>query len=544
MTTTTSRSRITSHLVLALTLALAGCTGTLDAGVLGGSRGTGSGSGTGTGTTGPIPEAQPGDRVMRRITAAEYVQTVTDVLEVTPTAPLPEDLPFAGLSRVGAGRVTTNTLAAEQYEAAARDVAMRAFADPARARRLSGCHPTGPADATCARTAIARLGARLFRRPLTEVELTRYADLVLAGAAQTGTFDGGLALATSGLLQSPRFLHHVEIGEAIDATRHRYTGLEMAARLASFLWNSVPDDALREAAARGDLDREEGLRAELARMLRDPRARVAMMRFFDEHLGLDHLEEAVPDVGDTAGIAVLMREEAHRVLEAAIFDAPTRWRDLFDSDVTYVSPPLATYYGLPAPSGSGWSEVRVPAAQRGLLARGGVVSAHGHGGRTSPTLRGLFVRTRLLCGSIPPPPAGVATEISSSLGTTARERLSRHASDPTCAGCHGLMDPIGLGLEQFDARGLFRTHEGTALIDPSGELDGLPFEDAGAMGEVLRDHPVLDSCLARHLFRSAVGRIETLDEEASLDARALPADPTVLDLVAVVVTSDGFRFFR
>lgn len=561
MTTKTSWWRSLAVLLLLLGglplggLPLGGCTGTLEAGGLaGGTPGTGPGTGPGAGTgsgpgtgsgTGALPEPVPGDRVMRRLTDDEYVQTVRDVLEVAPEVALPADLAFAGLTRVGAGRVTTNPLAAEQYEAAARDVALRAFADPARARRLSGCNPTGPADATCAGMAITTLGARLFRRPLTEAERALYTDLALRGAAETGSFDRGLGLAVSALLQSPRFLHHVERGAPVEgsSTRHRYTGSEMAARLASFVWNSVPDEALLEAAARGELDALPGLRAQLERMLRDPRARAAMLRFFDEHLGLDHLEESVPDVGDTAGLAPLMREETHRVLEAAIFDAPTRWRDLFDSDVTYVDATLARHYGLPAPAGTGFAMVRVPPAQRGLLARGAVVSAHGHGGRTSPTLRGLFVRSRLLCGSIPPPPAGVATDIVAGSGATARERLSRHATDPSCAGCHGLMDPIGLGLEHFDATGVFRTHEGAALIDASGVLDGLPFEDAGAMGEVLRDHPVLDGCLARHLFRSAVGRIETSAEETLFEARALPADPSVLDLVVHVVSSEGFRFF-
>jgi hypothetical protein len=540
----------TISIALATTVCLLqlGCMGRLDAGPrLGAGADDPSGPGTGPGTEpGSAVPPVPGDRAMRRITAAEYTQTVLDVLETTPSVPLPEDLESGGLSRQGAGAVVINPLAAERYESAARDVARRAFSDPTRARRLLGCSPAGLADATCARVGIERLGAQLFRRPLTDEESSLYTGLALEGATHTGSFDTGFALALSGLLQSPRFLHHVEIGEPIDGelARRRYGGLEMAARLASFLWSSVPDEALLEDASSGALFTEEGLLAALDRMLRDPRARAALLAFFDEHLGLDHLESAVPDAMGTVGLAARMREELHRLLIDAIFEAPhTRWRDLFDADTTFVDATLAAHYGLPAPSAPGFSRVSLPPARRGLLTLGAVVASHGHGGSTSPTLRGLFVRQRLLCGAIPPPPAGVATTIDTGAGATARERLARHATDPTCAGCHGRMDPIGFGLEQLDARGTFRTHEGSAVIDPSGELDGLPFEDAGGLGELLRDHPETDRCLVRHLFRSAVGRAEIAAEEP-IFAELPAAGMSVRDMLAHVITSDGFRTFE
>jgi len=279
-------------------------------------------------------------------------------------------------------------------------------------------------------------------------------------------------------------------------------------------------------------------------MLGDPRAEAAMLSFFAEHLGIEHLEGAVPDSMGTEGIAERMREELHRVLIAAIFERPeTRWRDLFDADATYLDATLAAHYGLSAPAGAGFSRVSLPPARRGLLALGAVAASHGHGGNTSPTLRGLFVRQRLLCGAIPPPPAGVATTIDTASGATARERLMRHATDPVCAGCHGRMDPIGLGLEQIDARGRFRMLEGAATIDPSGELDGLPFEDAGSLGELLRDHPETDRCLVRHLFRSAVGRAEVAAEEPTFGD--LPSEGmTVRGMLAHVITSEGFRTFE
>ena len=136
-----------------------------------------------------------------------------------------------------------------------------------------------------------------------------------------------------------------------------------------------------------------------------------------------------------------------------------------------------------------------------------------------------------------------ATTIDTSAGATARQRLSRHATDPVCAGCHGRMDPIGLGLEQIDGNGRFRTLEGGETIDPSGELDGLPFEDASSLGELMRDHPETDRCLVRHLFRSAVGRAEIAAEEPTFST--LPSEGmTVHDMLALVIVSDGFRTFE
>lgn len=533
---------------LAVALSLSACSGQLDGGTATSPSDPNNPNNPNNPNTPNIPAAVPGDRLMRRITASEYAQTVHDVLEISPTGTFPTDVKVAGLSRVGAGTSTINALAVEQYEALAHEIGIRAFSDSARARRLSGCTPSGTADAACARTAITRIGALLFRGPLAESEITRYSDLAVAAAVQVGSFDGGLGLAVSGMLQSPRFLNHVEIGEPIDgsATRRRFTGHEMAARLASFLWDSVPDQMLSAAAESGALLTDDGLRTEATRMLADARARTAVIAILMEHLDMDLLESSVLDAGDTAGLAVAMREEVRRVLEANVFDEEgSLYRDLFTRDTSYLNGALAAHYGLSTPTGASFELVSLPANRRGLLSLGAVVASHGHGGRTSPTLRGLFVRQRILCTDIPPAPAGVSTDIALSSGPTARDRLMRHSTDSSCAGCHLAMDPIGLAFEQFDVSASFRTQENGVDIDPSGTLDGSAFTDAVSIGMVVHDHPALDACLAKQLFRAAAGRRESMSEQATFRAPQVPTTGlSVQDLILYVILSEPFRTFE
>jgi hypothetical protein len=514
----------------------AGCVGSLD-----------GGPAAGRGGGGPAPiAALPGDRLMRRLTSDEYRNSVRDVLGVESGVELPDDPRFLGSRRMGAGRATVSSRAAELYETAAREVARSAFSDATRARALSGCAPSTTDDAACAGTAITRLGERLFRRPLREAERTRWSALAVEAARHTGSFDLGMALAVSGMLQSPSFLFHVEEGRPVDETRRAYTGHEMAARLASLLWASTPDAGLLAAAAAGRLDDVEGLLAELPRLLEAPQARIAIVALFEEHLEIDRIEALLPDAGDTAGLAAAFREETRRVLEAAIFEERARFRDLFDRDTTFANETVAAVYGV-AHTGSGFVRTPLPESRRGILSLGAFLAAHGRGGETSPTMRGLFVRTRLLCESIDPPPAGVSTDLALGTGATARDRLEVHRRSPACASCHERMDPIGLGLEQFDGRGSFRRTEHGATIDPSGALDGLPFEDARALGEVLRDHPALDACLSRHLYRAALGRTESAGERPELEritAAFVARGGDVLELFRLIVTSDAFRSFE
>jgi hypothetical protein len=210
---------------------------------------------------------------------------------------------------------------------------------------------------------------------------------------------------------------------------------------------------------------------------------------------------------------------------------------------------LGVAYRLPVATASGWDPYIFPeeSQRAGLLSHISFNALHSHPGRSSATLRGKFVREVLLCQDIPTPPANIdfsIVENTEGALRTARERLEKHVSSPACAGCHTLTDPIGLALESFDAVGMLRDEENGALIDTSGELDGIAYDDAVGMGQALRDNPELGPCLVRTLFRYAVGRGPEAGEEALLESlaeRFANSGYRVSELLREIVLSDGFR---
>jgi hypothetical protein len=246
---------------------------------------------------------------------------------------------------------------------------------------------------------------------------------------------------------------------------------------------------------------------------------------------------------DTIGAA--MRESTLKTIEHHLLEAELPYRSLFDSRTMFVNSELAALYELPDPARTGFVEIELPedGPRAGMLGHASLLAVLSHGHASSPTLRGKFVRESLLCQTIPSPPPNVGEipEPSPDLPTM-RERLAIHRENATCASCHAMTDPIGLGLENFDAIGAFRTLENEAWIDPSGELDGEVFADARELGEALRDHPELMRCLVRNLFRFTSGRVETEAERPMLDTLATAHEGGVLrEIIIELVTSDGFR---
>jgi hypothetical protein len=246
---------------------------------------------------------------------------------------------------------------------------------------------------------------------------------------------------------------------------------------------------------------------------------------------------------DTIGAA--MRESTLKTIEHHLLEAELPYRSLFDSRTMFVNSELAALYELRDPEETGFVEVELPedGPRAGLLGHASLLAALSHSHASSPTLRGKFVRESLLCQTIPPPPPEVGEIPEPSPGLpTMRERLAIHRENPVCASCHAMTDPIGLGLENFDAIGAFRTLENNVVIDASGELDGEVFTDARELGDALRDHPELMRCLVRNLFRFTSGRVETETEAPMLDALAAGHEGGSLrELDVELVTSDGFR---
>jgi hypothetical protein len=220
---------------------------------------------------------------------------------------------------------------------------------------------------------------------------------------------------------------------------------------------------------------------------------------------------------------------------------------LFDRKETFVNAELAALYGVPAPA-SGFARVTLPASsgRAGLLAQAGVLAARDHGDQTSPTRRGLFVLTRLLCQDLPlMPPANLTIPPPPSGNITARQRLEEHAKNDVCAGCHNTTDPVGLSLEHFDAMGVYRDTDHGLPIDDTGKVDGQEFKGVVGLGATLRAHPALGPCLIQSLYDVAVGHLATdfdRDTFAKLVQHFDADGGRIRSLLAAIATSDGFRY--
>jgi hypothetical protein len=232
----------------------------------------------------------------------------------------------------------------------------------------------------------------------------------------------------------------------------------------------------------------------------------------------------------------------------ALVDEGADWRDALTTRRTFVNRKLAAIYGIPAPSRDGFGETELPAdgGRAGLLGQVSVLALHAHPAGTSVTRRGLFIREVLLCEPLPPPPAGVDTSIPevTEEAPTMRDRVAQHLSDPTCAACHSLTDPLGLGLENFDGLGGWRTTDNGAVIDPSGSLDGTAFADAVGLAGAVHDDPHLAPCLARTLYQYAGAHSMADGEEELVDWHAegfADAGYDVRFLLRDIVTGPGFR---
>lgn len=497
----------------------------------------------------------PAPAGLRRLSQVQYENTVRDLLGEAVSVPgeLEPDTAVNGFVSVGSSRTTISPRGVEQYEAAAFALAQQVVADEALRAALVPCDPGTASEAACLGELVTDFGRRAWRRPLTGGEADRYTAIAVDAATTLGDFWAGVEFAVAALLQSPNFLFRVELGEPdpSDPTRRRFTDWEMATRLSYFLWNSTPDEELLAAAERGELTTDAGLRAQADRLAASPRARHSVRRFFTELLDLvamDHLSkdpELYPAMTDTMGES--MREGALRTIEHLIFDEGADYLALFDSRLTYVNAELAALYGIEAPMADGFAPVMLPedGMRVGLLGQAAFLARHSHPTATSPSLRGKFVRTGLLCQDIPAPPDNVGELPEPNPDApTMRERLAVHRENEACAGCHSLMDPIGLGMENFDGIGMFRTTENGVTIDATGELDGTYFADAAELGTALRGHPDLAPCLVRNVYRYATGHIETEGEEVAIYdlIDAFETDYAIQSLLVDVVASEGFRY--
>lgn len=502
----------------------------------------------------PSPTGSTGLGSLPRLTRSQYRNAVRDLFgeDVTPLTPLPPDRdPAQAGSMAISLHLAVSALAPSgvaDYEDAAYNVAAQAM-EPGPARdAIVPCTPATAADALeCAEATLVPLARRAFRREIDDVERRTLVQLATLASQTLGDFYDGLEYAIAFILQSPDFLYRQALGEdgVLD-------GYEIAARMSFFLWDGLPDDVLLAAAADGSLLTDEGLNEQVDRMLADPRAERGLRALVYDWLDLEPLYDLSKDeeifLAARPELGPAMLEETLRFVVHHVRTRHAPFPDLLVSRETFVDRSLAALYEIPAPAREGFGAITLPAdgARRGLLGLGSVLSLSSHPTSSSPTLRGRFVRETLLCQEVPSPPAQLDTMIPPPSGEdrTRRERLASHRDVPSCAICHELLDPIGLGIEQFDGLGHFRRFDEGDIIDATGDLDGVFFADAAGLGEALRDHPELPRCFERRVLTYAIGRVDEdgdIESLRRLDDAFWDSHYDVDALLRAVVLSPAFR---
>lgn len=493
--------------------------------------------------------------VLPRLTERQYRNTLEDLFgPELPTTPLqPDTNPYLFYS-IGAASTELSELGVQRLEEAAEAVTTVVFGDAERRLQLVGCEPSTTSD-DCVAEFIARFGRLAYRRPLTGEEQSRW----LAVAQDLGEGDGwlGLKMVVAGMLQSPHFVYRVELGEPDPEHpgRMRFTNHEMATRLSYLLWNTMPDDELLDAAERGELVTEAGLQTQARRMLADPRSRAAIKAFFAQYFDLGRLDgltrdpEAYPQYSPTLPDA--MRTEVELLVDDFVHRRDVDVRGVFSTRRTFVNSELAALYGVEAPGATEVAFVPVDLPEdgprAGLLTLGAFLAMNAHETETSPTLRGKYLRERVLCQTVAPPPDDVDTNIpeETTEAKTLRERLEQHRDDPACAACHAFIDPPGFLFESFDSIGAYRTLDNGYPIDSSGDIDGEPLADARDLAELLGDHELVGRCIVTQLYRHAQGRLDATEEEgalATLEALFDESGYRFGELLVALVTHDSFRY--
>jgi Protein of unknown function (DUF1592)/Protein of unknown function (DUF1588)/Protein of unknown function (DUF1595)/Protein of unknown function (DUF1585)/Protein of unknown function (DUF1587) len=468
------------------------------------------------------PQAPAAAPLARRLTADQYRHVIVDVFgpAVKVEGRFEPGIRDHGLLALGTARVGVTATGMEQYDALANGIAQQVVGTEHR-RTLVPCTPAADstADDACAGQFLAKAGALLYRRPLSDEELRQEVAVAHAASTALKSFYDGLGMSLAGMLESPQFLFRTERLEPDPARSgaYRLDAYSRASQLSFFLWNSAPDAELMAVAASGRLDTASGLGDQVDRMLASPRLETGVRAFFADMLQFELFDTLAKDAKIypkwTFKVSQDAQEQTLRTIVDLLLTRHGDYRDLFTTRTTFLTPVLASIYRVPlAQNVAPWQPYEFPAGdpRAGILAQASFVALHSHEGSSSPTLRGKALRELMLCEPVPAPPANVnltgAQDTHDPHYRTMRERLTVHRTEPTCAGCHKLMDPIGLALENFDSDGEYRTRENGVTLDTSGELDGIPFTDAAGLGRAMHDNPATGACLVRRLYSYATGR--------------------------------------
>jgi mono/diheme cytochrome c family protein len=372
-------------------------------------------------------------------------------------------------------------------------------------RRIFVCHPAsdkasgaGSDEDACAKRILSTLARRAYRRPPTDAEVERLVGFYESGRRR-GTFDSGIEESLALLLTTPAFLFRAEPDPARVAAGAIYpvSDYEMASRLSFFLWSTIPDDELLNAAAQGKLTDPTALEKQVRRMLADPRSQALVDNFASQWLFLRNLQSFVPDSDAFPNFDDNLRQ-AMRTETSLFFRSIMREDrsvlDLLTADYTFVNERLARHYGIPNVYGSQFRRVTImDENRRGLLGQGSVLAVTSYPNRTSPVLRGKYILENILGTPPPSPPANVPPLKETGddgKALSLKALMERHRANPACATCHRVMDPLGFSLENFDATGRWRIREAAGMVDASGQLaDGTPVDGPVALRRAILKHP-------------------------------------------------------
>jgi mono/diheme cytochrome c family protein len=425
---------------------------------------------------------------------------------------------------------------------------------PSRRAIFSCKPPRSDGELACAREILSRLASRAYRRPVGSGDSSLETLLRFYEQGREGAdFEAGIANALARLLVDPRFLYRFEEEppNVAPGETYRVSDLELASRLSFFLWSSIPDEELLAAAVRGELRDPASMEHHVRRMLADARASALTANFAGQWLKLRELEGALPqDPGFDAQLRAAFRRETELLFEHVVRE-DLSVLELLSARYTYLDERLARHYGIAGVTGSYFRrvELRADSPRGGLLGQGSVLTATSVANRTSPVVRGAFVVESLLGAEVPPPPPGVEVDLSGARSPaeakTLRQRMEAHRANPVCASCHGIVDPFGFALENFDLIGRWRTTDGGEPIDAATQLvDGTPIEGPSSLRRALLDRSdAFATAFVEKLATYAFGRIVEARDKPALRrvvAQAAAADYRLAEIVIGIANSVPF----
>jgi len=543
--------------------------------------GTSPGFGTTPAANGGIPglpnamgctTPEVGPTPLRRLTHEEYDNAVAALLGDT-TRPAQD---FAADTEVGifdntAEAQTVPVLLADQYLSTADKLARAVDV-----KTLTGCDPAGAMGSACVRNFVTSFGRRAYRRPLEAAEIDRYVALHTKTASASDAQTGVRAIVAA-VLSAPSFLFKPEYGGIASKVPGAMNAapFELATRLASLIWSSIPDDALLDAAQSGQLATADQVTVQARRMLADPQAIPAARSFYGQWLGLPLLDAATKDSMAypqwNEDLRAALRSETEHFIDYVLWQDDATLSTLLTASYSMLNPTLAKLYGAASTSptspsspgatsaganagaADGFTRTALDPKQRsGVLTQASLMAAFGSPASSSPIKRGKLVRVRMLCQDLPDPPANVPAPPEPKQGVSTRERFAMHTNNPACSGCHNLIDGLGFGLEHYDGVGVYRTMDQGVQVDSSGEInttmdiDG-PYNGGPELAQRLASSEQVNDCVPTQWLRYALARREDTEDACSLSAvqeSFASSGGNLRELVVALTRTDAFMSYR